>query len=555
MIAILAAIQITGMVTVYLVRRIKPNTVLLVRIEGEIPEQPRQDALTQLLIGVPTSVTELVEGLERARADPRITGIEVRVGESTMSMAKMQEIHDKIREFNRAGKFSVAYLDFATNGPYYVASACQNVFLLPKSMLYVRGVMASTTFLRGTLDKLDIYPDLLHIGEYKTASNIYTEKKYTSAHREANEALLEDWYQIFLRGIAEGRGMKVEQVEQAIRKGPFNSQQALELNLVDRVGYADEVREFVKQKNHGSESRLSLRRYVQRTRRAGRRKLAVIYATGVILPGRSGDSLFGETFMGAETVSEQLRRAREDAGVKAVLLRVDSPGGSAFASEVIRHEVELTRRVKPVVVSMSDVAASGGYWISMSASQIVAEAGTITGSIGVIAGKFNLRGLYEKLGLSKDFVALTENATLDWPFQNYTPAQRQAVKNYMQDIYDNFVRGVAEGRGKRFEEVDRIARGRVWTGQRAYQLGLVDALGGLHTALAVAKKLAGISPGEEVALVFLPPPRTLAERIWDLFDELRAPESCVTPFAWLKSAESLAREPVWALLPDVPQLR
>lgn len=555
LIAIFLVLEVLGIVVGHGLRRIRPGTVLSLRIEGNIPEQAPQEPFRQLLAGPTTTVTDIVEGLDRARTDPRITGIAVRVGESTMNTAKLQEVRDKIQEFNRAGKFSVAFLEFATNRSYYLASACQTVFLLPSSLLYVRGMMASTTFYRGALDKLGIYPDFYHLGDYKNATNVYTEKKFTQAHREAVQALLGDWYHEFLRDVAEGRRLKPDEVETAIKKGPLTSREALSAKLVDRVGYLDEAREFTNQKNHGSANRLTFREYLRRTESAGRSKLAVIYATGEILPGRSGNDPFGEAIMGSDTIAEQFRRAREDSSVKAVILRVDSPGGAAFSSEVIRRQLERTKRVKPVVVSMSDVAASGGYWISMSANKIVAEPGTITGSIGIYSGKFNLRGLLDKLGLSTDYVATTENATIDWPLKDFSPAERESILRTMRDGYTSFLEGVAEGRHLKVEAVDKIAQGRVWTGERAKQLGLVDELGGLHTAIAAAKQLAKIPQGEKVGLVFLPPPRSLLERIVDLTSNTRVSNPFTSVKEWLDRLEALAQQPVWAILPAVPQMR
>ncbi len=564
LVGIFFVLQVFGFILVYASKRIRPNTVLTLRIEGDIPEQPPRNPLAELLTGPRTTVTDIVEALDRARTDPRITGIHLRVGESTMNMAKVQEVRERIREFSRAGKFSVVFLEFATNRSYYLASAGQTVFLLPASVLYVRGMMVSTTFYRGLLDKVGIYPDLYHIGDYKNASNVYTERKYTPAHREATQTLLEDWYNEFLRGIAEGRGLTPQQVARAIERGPLTSQEALAAKLVDRVAYADEAQEFVKQQNHGSESRLSLREYLRRSEREARSKLAVIYATGEILPGRSGEDAFGETIMGSDTIAEQFRRAREDDSLKAVILRVDSPGGAPFSSEVIRREVVMTKRVKPVVVSMSDLAASGGYWISMSASKIVAEPGTITGSIGVYLGKFNLTGLYQKLGLTKDFIATTENATLEWPFKNFTPTQRVAVEKQMRDTYSNFLAGVAEGRRMKPQDVDKLGQGRVWTGERARQLGLVDELGGLHTAIALARQLAKIPPSEKVSLVYLPAPKSLLEKILELAatssDDAPAPlglgfGQAFSPREWIRALKSLAQERVWTLLPAVPELK
>ena len=554
-IVVILILQVLGVVLIHMSKRIKPDSILTLRIEGDIPEQSPQDPLRDLLGGPTTTVTDIVEGLERAKTDPRITGIEVRVSESTMNMAKIQEIRDRIHDFNHSGKFSLAYLEFATNRSYYLASACRDVFLLPKSLLYVRGMMASATFLRGALDKLGIQPDLFHIGQYKNATNIFTEKKYTPAHREATEALVKDWYGQFLRGVAEARGLKPEDVEKTVAEGPFTSEDALSRRLVDQVAYYDQVRNLEKQKNHGSENRISLRTYLDRTHRAGGSRFAVIYATGTIVPGRSGDTPFGEEVMGADTIAEQFRRVRNDDAVKAVILRVDSPGGVAFASEVIRREVEITKIRKPVVVSMSDVAASGGYWISMSASRIVAEPGTITGSIGVLTGKLNIKGLYDKLGLSKDFVATTDNSTLDYPFQNYTPAQREIVMKQMRDIYGDFIQGVAKGRHMTVEEVDKIAQGRVWTGERARKIGLVDELGGLDTAIAQAKKLAKIPVGEKVNLELLPPRRSLLDRLLSLAGDANYQTGAFSPRTWLQTVESLAGQPAWTVLPGVPQVQ
>jgi protease-4 len=259
--------------------------------------------------------------------------------------------------------------------------------------------------------------------------------------------------------------------------------------------------------------------------------------------------------LGSDTIAQQFRRARTDDWVKAVVVRIDSPGGVAFSSEVMRHELELTKAVKPVVVSMSDVAASGGYWLAMSANRIIAEPGTVTGSIGVLMGKFNVQGLCEKLGLSTDFIATTENSTLEYPFQNFTPAQREIVLRNMQETYANFISGVAAGRHMRVEDVDRIAQGRVWTGERARQLGLVDELGGLHTALARARELAKIPAGENVSLLSLPPHRSFFERLLDTSGDDSAVATPASLKAWLDKLQSLANYSVWTILPGVPEVQ
>jgi protease-4 len=554
-VVIVLALPVLVIIGIIYARRVKPNTVLVVRVEGEIPEQTPPYSLQDMFNGPTTTVTDITEGIERARTDPHITGLEVRVDETDMSMGKIQEIRDRIQAFNRARKFSVAYLEFATNRSYYLASACQTLIMLPKSEFHLHGIMASTTFLRGTFDKLGIYPDFLHIGEYKNATNVYTEKKFTAAHREATKGLVDDWYRQFVQGVAASRGLKPEEVEKIIAAGPYNSDAAPATHLVDRVAYGEDARSFVDQQNHGSDRRIGLRRYLDRSEKFTANRIAVIYAVGEIVPGRSVTSPWREEMMGSDTIAQQFRRARTDDFVKAVVVRVDSPGGVAFSSEVIRHEVERTKAAKPVVVSMSDVAASGGYWLAMSANRIIAEPGTITGSIGVLMGKFNIQGLYEKLGLSTDFIATTENSTLEYPLQNFTPAQREIVLRNMRGTYKDFLQGVAAGRHMKVEDVDKIAQGRVWTGERARQLGLVDELGGLHTAITRARELAKIPADEKVTLLLLPPYRSFVERLLDSSDDDSAFAPTPSLHVWLSKLESLAGYSVWTILPGTPRVQ
>jgi protease-4 len=554
-VVVVVALAVLAILGVMYARRIKPSTVLVVRIEGEIPEQTPQNSLQDFFNGPSTTVTDITEGIERARTDPRITGLEVRLGETDMSMGKIQEIRDRITAFSLARKFSVGYLEFATNQSYYLGSSCQTLVMLPKSEFHLRGMMASTTFLRGTFDKLGIYPDFLHIGEYKNATNVYTEKKFTAAHREATKDLVDDWYAQFVHGIAASRNLKPEEVEKIIAAGPYNSDAAPAAGLVDRMAYGDDVRDIVDQKNHGYDRRISLHRYLEQSEKFSANKIAVIYAVGEIVPGRSSASPFGDEMMGSDTIAQQFRRARDDDFVKAVVVRVDSPGGVAFSSEVIRHELELTKAVKPVVVSMSDVAASGGYWLAMSANRIVAEPGTITGSIGVLMGKFNLQGLYEKLGLSTDFIATTENSTLDYSLQSFTPAQREIVLRNMRETYHDFLQGVAAGRHMKVEDVDKIAQGRVWTGERARRLGLVDELGGLHAAIARARELARIPPDEKVSLLPLPPHRSFFERLLETSEDESAFAPTASLQAWLGKLQSLTSYSVWTILPGVPRVQ
>ena len=535
--------------------RIRPDTVLVVDVRGSVAEEAPRGFWEEVTRGRVKVMSDFLEAIDRAARDSRINGLVLRVGGGGMNMAKLQELRGKIREFNQSGKFSAVFLESATNRSYYLASACGSVTLVPQSILGIRGMMAESTFLRGTLDKLGIEADLYHAGDYKSASNLLTEKGYTNEHRESVDALLRDWYGEFLQGIAEGRELEVSRVASLVEQAPYTSRQALEAGLVDEVAYRDQFDEKIKELNQGSENRASVGRYLARTDAEGDSKIAVLYASGTIMTGESSEDPVLGTVLGSSTLSEQLKWVREDESFKAAILRVDSPGGSAVASEIIRREVELTQKEMPVIVSMSDVAASGGYWIAMGADRIVAQPGTITGSIGVITGKLNLKGLYDKLGMSKDYVALTENATIEWAFQNYTRRQRVMVRSIMQEYYDAFKAGVSKGRKLSLEEVEKIAQGRVWTGERAARLGLVDELGGMDVALRWAKQLADIPEAERVRLVHVTTRKTMIEKIWDALGGVSAlrPRSVRERFG---RVTALAEEgPVWVLVPFLPEAR
>jgi len=532
-------------------RRIPSRTVLDIRIDGTVAEEPPLDLRARFWMGDVLVVRDVLEALDRAKADPRIAGVLVRIHPFDMNMAKVQELRSKLEELGQAGKFTLAFLEIADNRMYYLATGCQEVYLVPTTQLGLLGLMADSTFLRGTLDKLRIYPDLYHIAEYKTASNLLTEKKFTPAHREMIGDLLRGWSQQFVQGIAAGRQLQPVQVEEKIRQGPYSAEGAKQAGLVDDLLYADQLKDVLKKKTgQDPPQTIGLGEYLQRTERTGRHKIAIVHATGGIDIGRSRyDPMLGLT-MGSDTVGAALRAAREDDSVKAIVFRIDSPGGSAIASEIVRREVELAREKKPVVVSMSDVAGSGGYWIAMSASKIVAQAGTLTGSIGVVFGKLNYRGFYELLGMTKDQVATTENATLLYGFENFTPKQRTIVLRLMREIYDNFLAGVSQGRNLPVPEVDRIGKGRVWLGDRAKELKLVDEVGGLDRAIALAKELAKIPAEESVTYVVYPRPKTT----WEEFTEWFGVTTNLTPVSgvkdWLDPSQSLlARNPVLALMP------
>lgn len=538
---------------------ISSHSVLVLDLNGSIEEQRAAD-LSSVFFGSPTLVLHEINGaIDSARTDPRIEGLVVRIGPLETGWAKLEEIHSHLLAFHASGKPSICYLgyDGEENAEYYVATGCGQVWLGPSNPLGVRGMMAEATFLRGTLDKLKIVPDFYHIAEFKTATNQYTEKKFTPAHREEVESLLTSLYDEYLTEVSSARHMDRAHFADLVQKGPFLPQDAMQNKLVDRLAYWDEVQDFFRQKS-GEWNPVGFGQYRQGLSDGSGPRIAIIYASGEIVSGASQISPGGTVVMGGDSVAAEIREARNDSSIRAIVLRVDSPGGSAVASEVIRREVELARKKKPVVVSMSDVAASGGYWISMSADKIIADPGTITASIGVLSGKMNISGLYKLLGLSTDYAATSDNATLYSSQQDFTPAQQLIVQRMLRDIYTSFTQGVAQGRGLPIATVQRIAKGRVWSGEQAKGLGLVDDLGGADRAVTVAKELAHIPVNSSVEIVRLPKEKTL----FDLFLE-RAQGQVVAQESDYSSIQSLVHrvssmvqaEPVRAQMPYVLRIR
>ncbi|HUJ81590.1 MAG TPA: signal peptide peptidase SppA [Candidatus Acidoferrales bacterium] len=492
--------------------RVASNSVLVLDVSGEINEQRAMDIFSAIGGEFIPVQHDFVDALDTAKSDPHIDALVVKIGPLATGWGKLEEIRSHILAFRTSGKPSVCYLggDGIGNLEYYVASACDKIWLVPTAPVSIHGMMAEALFLRGTLDKLKIYPDYYHIAEYKTASNQLTEKKFTPAHREEVDSLLHGIYNQYLTEVSQARNMDRTAFEKLVEQGPLSADEALNGKLVDRLAYWDQVQDFVREKTKDWNP-VKLGRYRSQIKNDGGTKIAVVHATGLIVSGESGNTPGGGAIMGSESVAADLRKAREDSGIKAIVLRVDSGGGSAVASEVIRREVVLAKGVKPVVVSMSDVAASGGYWIAMSANKIVADPDTITASIGVLGGKLNISGLYGMLGLSTDSIATSENATIFSAQQNFTPAQQKLIQKSLQDVYANFTKGVAEGRHMTVEAVDKIGKGRVWTGAQGKELGLVDELGDLDHAVGVAKQLAGIPAERRVRIVRFPEEKTFLQ--------------------------------------------
>ena len=495
------------------------NSTLVLRLDGSLADaEPR--GLVDQFFEPPATVRAVVESLQRAKRDARIAAVIVRPAAAQALWAKVQEVRDAILDFKKSGKPVIGFLEYGGEQEFYLASACDKVFLLPSSTLDLMGLATFELFLRGTLDKIGAHPDLLHIGDYKTAANTFTEKTYTPAHREMAESLNRDLYGQLVAGLAQARKKTEDEIRELIDHGPFLPEDAVRAGLIDGLAYEDEIPEKAKLPG-GADRRVEFdvyRRVSGSSVGFGRRpRVAVIYVDGTIVSGSSaGDSAQGP-IAGSDTIGRYLRRARDDRSIRAIVLRVDSPGGSAIASDVIWREVQLARSSKPVIASMSDVAASGGYYVAMPAHAIVAEPGTLTGSIGVVVGKFVVVGTLEKLGITLDSVSKGRYALLQSPLRPFTPDERAKIQELMQATYDTFVRKAAEGRQTTMEKIDAIGRGRVWTGRQAKDLGLVDELGGLTRALALAKARAGIDADADVELVIYPPRRGFFEALADPF--------------------------------------
>ena len=497
--------------------QVSGNSTLVLRIGGDLNEMDAGGVLGPFIEGPPT-VRSVVGMLRKAKADKRITSVIVKPSGSGALWGKVQEVRDAVLDFRRSGKPIVAYLEYGGEQEFYLATACDKVFLMPAATLDLTGMASYELFLRGTLDKIGAYPDALHIGEYKTYSNTFTQHTYTPAHREMAESLNTDLFEQLVRGIADGRKKSEADVKALIDHGPFLPEDALRAGLIDDLAYEDQLDDKVKLAS-GKLHYVEMNEYRQVS--AGGLglnrgpKIAVIYATGLIASGKSSYDGTGGQVVGAETLVEYLRKARADSSIKAIVLRVDSPGGSAIASDVIWREVVLTKNLKPLVASMSDVAASGGYYIAMPAHAIVAEPSTLTGSIGVVLTKFVIDGTLKKLGMNMEGVSQGKYANLYSPVRPFSPEERARMAENMQATYDTFVEKAAQGRNTTPERIDAIGQGRVWTGRQAKEIGLVDELGGLDRAVALAKQRAKIAQDTEVELMIYPPKKSIYDLLRD----------------------------------------
>ncbi len=521
--------QITEQVSRLRQRQTAPLILELDLTDG-IGEGPVTDPLSAIMSRRKIRLPDVIEGLRRARHDDRVRALVVKVGGGRIGLARMQEIREAVTAFRESGKLTVAWSETFgefTHGnvPYYLATAFDRIYLQPSGTLGLTGVAVEQLFLHDALAKIGVAFQSAKRYEYKSAADNLTERGFTGPAREATERMAVSIAEQITAAVAERRGKTLADARALLDRGPFLAADALAEGLVDTLGYRDEVYADVRKEAGAGAVLQYVSRYqrahalAQRARRLPNprdRFVAVIYASGPIRQGRSSRSPVGGSAMGSDTVSAALRSATSDERVRAVVLRVNSPGGSAVASDTIWREVVRTRATgKPVVVSMSDVAASGGYYISMAADVIVAQPGTLTGSIGVIMGKPVLEEAFSRAGITTDSVSVGRGATTFAPTHPFSEDEWERIIVWLDAIYRDFIEKVASGRRMTVEGVDEVARGRVWTGADAAQNGLVDELGGLAAAAGIARRRAGLPANA---------PLRVYPRLTPL-DQLRPPES------------------------------
>jgi protease-4 len=525
--AILGALWLIGMVIVLVAvigikGRVPSKTILEANFEQTFMEDVPDTPSAQLMLTDKQTLRDVVDALDRGASDNRVAGMIAKIGAAPMGMAQTQEIRDAVIRFRAHKKFAVAYAETfgefgPGNGSYYLATAFDHIYLQPSGDVGLTGIILESPFIKGTLSKLGMTFHGDHRYEYKNALNFYTETKYTGPHKEAMSALMASWFNQMKDGICQARQIAPEKFQTLIDAGPYLGREAVDAKLIDAVAYRDEVYGKAKSQAGDGAELLYLDKYLSRAGRPHDRgkTVALIFGVGAVTRGKSDyDPVQGAQNMGSDTVAGAIRAAADDKNVKAILFRVDSPGGSYVASDTIWREVVRARQAgKPVIVSMGNLAGSGGYFVAMAADKIVAEPGTITASIGVLGGKMLTSGLWDKGGLSWDEVHQGENATMFTGTHDFTPAEWGRFEAWLDRVYVDFTGKVADGRKLPKEKVLEIAKGRIWTGQDAKNLGLVDELGGYDTALNLAKKAAGIPAGDEVKIVVYPRPKTLLQSV------------------------------------------
>jgi protease-4 len=506
------------------------GSVLMLRIEGDIPEKPPVEIPLPFFTGRShLTVRDIWSVLNRAAEDDRIKGVVLVPRNLRIGWGKMQEIRESLVAFQKSGKPVYAFLRFAGTREYYLATAAEKIYAGPEDFVDLKGLRIEAMFFRNSLDKLGIDLDVVPAGKYKDAYDVFTRTSMSPETRQVLNQILDQYYFSLVETIAAGRKKDAGVIRAVLDKGPFVAKSAEAAGLVDALGYEDQLMgDLGKRVNQSALKKIEARDY---QRGLGpdpsRTRIALVVAQGVIMQGADRGEFSSDLGVTSGAFIKLLRRVKADRTIKGVIVRVDSPGGDATASDDILHEMKELSRSKPLVISMSDVAASGGYYIAVTGDPIVAYPNTLTGSIGVLTAKPNLKGLYSKLGITKQLLTRGRFAALDSDYSDLSVAERAKLNEIVEAIYRGFIDRVATGRKRPHAEIQNVAEGRVWLGQQAKENGLVDRLGGLHSALELVREKANIAAGEKVTLVPYPPRRSLFEVLMSRSDETTLAEAKV----------------------------
>ena len=528
------------------------GSTLVLHLEGDMPEQPPVEIpLPFLEQQQPLAMVENWELLRKAAADSRIKALVIEPRGLSVGWAKLEELRQEILEFKKSGKPVYAYLRGAGTHEYYIATAADRIFMSPEDELDVKGLQAQLFFVKGTLDKLGVDMEFEHVGKYKDAPDMFTRTSPTPETLEVINAILDQYYGDILQVIAQGRKKKAGDVQQLIDDGPFVGKTTLDDGLVDGLQYEDEMYSRLQTELKQSQiKRIDEHAYARAplAGEGGGARIAFVVGEGDITRGSTTDSgsVQGITSTG---MIKLLRQVENDASVKGVILRIDSPGGDGIASDDILHEAKVLSKKKPMIISMSDLAASGGYYIAMTGDPIVAYPNTETGSIGVFFGKVNVKGLLDKIGVTENALTRGRFAGIDSIDAPLTPQERDKLRHEIEIFYKDFVQRVADGRKRPYDQVEPLAQGRVWLGAQAKQNGLVDELGGLDRAVEMIKQRAKIGASEKVTLVTYPPRRSLFDLLWNRQDDSTDLESLLrAPVIPTRLRELAAQLPIHALM-------
>lgn len=509
---------------------IDEGSYVFVDIGGEYRERAPDDLISKLAGDESRSLVDLLLLLRKAREDDRIAGVVVRVRNLQVGWAKAQEIRSALVDLRESGKKLVAYLENEFgNGTleYFVATAAAEIYAPPGGSVVLSGLLAEYVFLGGLWEKLDVDVQVVKVGEYKTAGDMFERKSMSAAHREMANSLLDSLFGQFISAISSARGLEESSVHGLIDRGPLRLAELTGAGLIDGVRFLDEIEVELVGEDGSFVDAEDYEQAAPPARETTVGRVAVLYGVGTITTGESSDGVWSDqSVMGSDTIREAFDEVADDEDVDAVVFRVDSPGGSALASDLIWRATQRARSAKPVVVSMSDVAGSGGYYVAAGANQILAGAGTLTGSIGVVLAKPNLAGLLERIGIHTETIQRGERAGLLSFTRSLEAAELAQVGDAMEEVYALFVDRVASGRAMSAAEVDAVGRGRVWTGEQAVERGLVDRVGGLLEAIDEAKREIGVDAEDKVEVVFYPRSRGFLERVADALGsraQLRSP--------------------------------